>query len=465
MRLRKPVLAAEDCQLHPFPPPIRMDHYRVELITPMYGGGVVPGEIDEAMPFRASEVNYQIRFWWRLLAGQGSSRSHLQRREMTLFGTAAQDDGKDHRSQLVLRVTPWPLVKGAIRDAFETFTKHNGRSGIREASNLPPYAVWPGRPESSSHKPSARFLWPDSGVNRSATGFDLAVGFAPGVGESDGRLVNEALRWWASFGGMGSRTRRGLGSIRVFAVSADGTTKVLEPIDADTVSAYGCELRPIPARHGQTAMDVWNRAITPLQAFRQDYKKGIARRSSGNRPGRSHWPEPDTIRDVMDQYHPDHEPRDPKGYFPRAAFGMPIGFRFRDGSRDTRRSRRSDPVTTSLTPEGKDRMASPVILKARALDANTYQTVALRLPVDLDGLRLSLSGGSENHRVNHTVNYWNPMQASAVKPIRDYDGDDALSAFLNFFERYHQIFGGKSNHRGPTQGQGAQKKNPWGGRR
>ena len=44
---------------------------RCELITPMYGGGVRPGEVDTEMPVRASAVRGQLRFWWRLLHAAG----------------------------------------------------------------------------------------------------------------------------------------------------------------------------------------------------------------------------------------------------------------------------------------------------------------------------------------------------------------------------------------------------------
>lgn len=35
-----------------------------QLITPMYGGGVISTKVDTAMPIRASGIRGQLRFWW-----------------------------------------------------------------------------------------------------------------------------------------------------------------------------------------------------------------------------------------------------------------------------------------------------------------------------------------------------------------------------------------------------------------
>src|SRR6266581_2483452 len=40
-----------------------------ELITPLFGGGVVPGEADPVTIVRATEIRGQLRFWWRACRG------------------------------------------------------------------------------------------------------------------------------------------------------------------------------------------------------------------------------------------------------------------------------------------------------------------------------------------------------------------------------------------------------------
>ena len=82
----------------------------------------------------------------------------------------------------------------------------------------------------------------------------------------------------------------------------------------------------------------------------------------GNRPGRSRWPEADTIRRATNTHAPMHKPEHPvDGFYPRAAFGLPLVFHFKDKNEGDPRGQDSDSLV--LNPEGHDRMASPLILR------------------------------------------------------------------------------------------------------
>ena len=59
---------------------------RCKLITPMFGGGVTPGEVDREMPIRASALRGQLRFWWRLLYRADRKPSDLFDVESDLWG-------------------------------------------------------------------------------------------------------------------------------------------------------------------------------------------------------------------------------------------------------------------------------------------------------------------------------------------------------------------------------------------
>lgn len=39
--------------------------FRVSLLTPVFGGGVMPAEVEEDRPFRVPSIRGQLRFWWR----------------------------------------------------------------------------------------------------------------------------------------------------------------------------------------------------------------------------------------------------------------------------------------------------------------------------------------------------------------------------------------------------------------
>ncbi|WP_237667752.1 type III-B CRISPR module RAMP protein Cmr1 [Vibrio sp. V33_P6A3T137] len=47
----------------------KWESYSCTLVTPMYGGGVKAGEVDNDMPIRASAIRGQLRFWWRIACG------------------------------------------------------------------------------------------------------------------------------------------------------------------------------------------------------------------------------------------------------------------------------------------------------------------------------------------------------------------------------------------------------------
>ena len=54
-----------------------------QLITPLYGGGVTPGEFDPLTPVRGSEIRGHLRFWWRATRGGqfGGDMAAMEKRE------------------------------------------------------------------------------------------------------------------------------------------------------------------------------------------------------------------------------------------------------------------------------------------------------------------------------------------------------------------------------------------------
>ena len=82
---------------------------RCRLITPMFGGGVTPGEVDREMPIRASALRGQLRFWWRLLYGAGRKPSDLFAVESALWGGISSKGPRT--SRVTLRVTGVPAGK------------------------------------------------------------------------------------------------------------------------------------------------------------------------------------------------------------------------------------------------------------------------------------------------------------------------------------------------------------------
>src|ERR1017187_998242 len=50
------------------------------LVSPLYGGGVEPGEVDRNTPFRVSSIRGNLRYWWRATRG-GTFETWDQMRE------------------------------------------------------------------------------------------------------------------------------------------------------------------------------------------------------------------------------------------------------------------------------------------------------------------------------------------------------------------------------------------------
>ncbi|HEU5375226.1 MAG TPA: type III-B CRISPR module RAMP protein Cmr1, partial [Ktedonobacteraceae bacterium] len=87
------------------PPPETITHRQLDLIaqtreyqliTPLYGGGVTPGEADPVTIIRATEIRGHLRFWWRATRGGqfGDDVAAMQKREGEIWGKAYQKEKK-----------------------------------------------------------------------------------------------------------------------------------------------------------------------------------------------------------------------------------------------------------------------------------------------------------------------------------------------------------------------------------
>lgn len=71
-----------------------------KLITPLFGGGVEPGEYDEHTPIRGSEIRGHLRFWWRAcFGGRYETVKEMKEAEDRIWGTAAQSKKKKEEKE------------------------------------------------------------------------------------------------------------------------------------------------------------------------------------------------------------------------------------------------------------------------------------------------------------------------------------------------------------------------------
>lgn len=244
--------------------------------------------------------------------------------------------------------------------------------------------------------------------------------------------VEAALWAWVNFGGLGSRTRRGCGAVACKELApkdcgelSDWLKSFLQENPADRewpTLAAACLIR----RQSKSPIKSWNAVIELLQRFRQGVDVGRNQGRAKNRPGRSRWPEPDTIRRATKQRLPKHARLEdiPDDAFPRAELGLPIVFHFQE---------KGDPYDTVLYPDQKrERMAIPLILKPLALRSGEAVPLILRLQTPpLKGV--DLRRGDDSISLPPQTAICDPRLARYPKsPPKKSPHGSAIEAFLAF---------------------------------
>jgi CRISPR-associated protein Cmr1 len=284
------------------------------------------------------------------------------------------------------------------------------------AAWIEPYALFPARGELTADK-RAVAVAPHAPA-RAGMKFRLRLCLDAKLSDAQIEEIDTALRWWASFGGVGARTRRGLGAVQVTA---------LKPVSAAEVSAQGGRL---VLRPGEPSSEyAWKKGNARLRDFRQGVGLGRNTPSAGTKSpaGRSLWPEPDAIRRLTGDHAPPHAPTHPvKTALPRAAFGLPIVFHFKD-------EQQGDPAQQLLVPEGSDRWASQLVLRPY-WDGQQWRPAALLLPgwEAVLNARVGFAAGPAG-----TVWPTDPDErqrlATQIRPMKER-GTDPLSAFMAYFQ-------------------------------
>ena len=356
---------------------------KCQLITPMYGGGVQAGEVDRAMPIRASALRGQLRFWWRLLYGGGRASTDVFKDECALWGGISAEGPR--ASQVTVRIDCEPVNDSQLIDA--------------KSNDVPDYGLI-----LDQNEPTPKLL---------KQGYEFEVTLEFHCDEKKNQVV-DALRWWASFSGLGARTRRGFGAVKVVKMECAG----VEPVQAEEIQKLSGQM--VLGHADDNALAAWHSAIEALKSFRQ---------GPGNKPGRSNWPEADTIRRVAGKWA--HAPQHPvRDVYPRAAFGLPIVFHFKD------RGDPSDNTLEAAVRKDHDRMASPLILRPY-FDGKAYRPMALLLPgweqrIGIDVALKERESGKPSAAWPDDADERKRM-ASQIIPMKGR-GEDVLSAFMSYFE-------------------------------
>lgn len=165
---------------------------RLRTITPLFGGSATPREVDQENPIRSASVRGHLRFWWRATAGaEYASAEELFKAEERIWGSA------ERHGKVALRVVeqnagPWVRPSELVPD------KGTAKTGPLEKFFLHPFNEirTEGIPEASGLK------W-----------VEFTLELTPNLSDSEKEHLRRALRAWIAFGGIGARTRRGVGAL------------------------------------------------------------------------------------------------------------------------------------------------------------------------------------------------------------------------------------------------------------
>lgn len=368
------------------PPSLRELNLNITVSTPMAGGGVEAGTVDEKRPVRVPSIRGHLRYWWRMI---NRNIPDKDTKESDIWGSTEKP------GEVYVSISEQPNVH--LRYCNNNFGFH--RYG---PENYALFSFLPNRQEPGKNIAQENFT------------FTLKLRY-PEIFHDDVRL---ALSAWLYFGGIGARTRRGCGSLSCDENPA-GLGEILKAAPYITLwrKKAGDNL-PLSA---------WSYAV---ECYR-DYRQKNRNRGQGNRPGRSKWPEADSLRQITGKSVDRHKTpiTSPLPSFPRAALGMPIIFHFKD---------RGEPndvtVVPKFVPKIKDsssRMASPVITKALCENGTWYSAIVILPHDEVFDVQIKLEG------VNRAYNIPS-LKGTIYRNTQPMHGQpDAISGF----EKYISISG------------------------
>lgn len=318
----------------------------LELTTDGFVGGARPAE---DVDLRPPSIKGVLRFFWRACRG-GLRVGELREREAKLFGSTLGGQG------LRLRV-----VRLAVTSYQATY-----RSGVDAVLPYLGYGVVNSRGESYRGKSPALALVAGSQIELEL----IPPGFPP-----DDRSLSDlldALWLWGAAGGLGSRSRRGFGSVQIAGASHDA--RAPWPARCATpehlLQAWSVFLTGLPAAPSSldwTAVGPKTRVLIAREthAHWRIALEAIGRELKTQRMeyGSASGPDAPIVQAMLTRF----PPKAPH----RAAFGLPHSYYFKS----TRRR-------FSFVPEGRgiDRRSSPLFFHVTRLANGRYVAVATWMP-------------------------------------------------------------------------------------
>jgi len=331
-------------------PPAAKDGFtlHLRLITPLFGGGYEAREVDPVCIIRPASVRGNLRFWWRALyGGQYASAKELFRAEAELWGAAALEK-HPATGKVRLQVTN-------VRSSGKTVTIEDFRPRGSPAKVGPEaqYLLYPFQAQKQQNLPPAKGI--------ADVQFTLQVTFDKSLSPDQRQQVENTLKAWIAFGGVGARTRRGCGALTV----TEEQSRWLPPADAEKRKQWFRQLLPAgaPPKPPRLALLSGARIVLgapkgspkdvlhDLGSFWAAFRKGHVGSKSYTPMEGCRWSD---YRKALLQFHKQHGNTISLA---KPFLGLPIVYQ----------SFRNAPYAPTIESAETGRMASPVILKPLAL--------------------------------------------------------------------------------------------------
>lgn len=379
-----------------FAPPSQTTlHYRI--VTPMFLGG--ENQQADATQFRNASFKGALRFWWRALnwgrclqaePQPMAALKELHKREGDLFGLAS--DGKDSRQSRVQIHSDLQGARIQKSDAVPAGIGYLMGQGLKERTYL--------------------------------EGGDLTIrlSFKPDTSEAAIDSIEQAAIALGLLGGLGSRARKGLGSLALHKLDRPG-----QPVrEFDTVERIADFIQkldfsapadaPLSAFTQNTRIDVSEtagRALDALAAIGNELQmyRGYGRLNprtnqhevNGQKALKNFKNDHDNVRATIVDKKPLQKLPD------RAVFGLPHNYRFssiEQGPKDLNLTAKT-PLPTEKDSDG--RRASPLLVHIHPLQDGKFIAIQTLLPeIFLPqgiGLSVKVGGRAAHAPQNTTVDY------------------------------------------------------------
>jgi len=355
-----------------------------DLVTPTFLGGATPAQVEG---FRLASLKGALRFWWRAVRyaelvaeltghAQPEVLSALQAEEGRLFGSSGDRQGQ---GCFLMRFA------GAAPSLAIVDRASGGRANqLRDGADGPvagPGALYLGYGLAKAGQLNRSYL-------REGQSVAVEFMFKPSAAGCDQDQVVRAIKVLGLLGGVGSRARRGYGSLSLVRLSTGDRSPwqaptsiegyrqaVAEILPNDDHRRRAGAIPPLSAFARDSRIEILGQGKTALAVLNQVGEAMVRYRSWGHR-GQITVREPaghETPIDSERNFEDDHDwskapgtyRQDGRLHVPRhSIFGLPHNYS----------------KTLGVKPNGSDRRASPLLLHIHQLGDPPFLAVAVLLP-------------------------------------------------------------------------------------